>query len=153
MPTVKKTDLKLKNKKRWVLLKKMVAVFEVRMYYISQLKNNGIMWNQITYNQLSQPAACATLLSSSGLVLPINAHGKGWKLSIAIADSMVHGADMEPTWILSASDGPHVGPMNLAIRVRLPAILLGGGSGNIRRDSQRIWGGLFMSPLQASLSM
>ena len=23
---------------------------------------------------------------------------------------------MDPTWILSAPDGPHVGPMNLAIR-------------------------------------
>ena len=28
----------------------------------------------------------------------------------------VHGADMGPTWVLSAPDGPHVGPMNLAIR-------------------------------------
>ena len=24
---------------------------------------------------------------------------------------------MGPTWVLSAPDGPHVGPMNLAIRV------------------------------------
>ena len=27
----------------------------------------------------------------------------------------VHGANMEPTWVLSAPDGPHAGPMNLAI--------------------------------------
>ena len=26
---------------------------------------------------------------------------------------------MGPTWVLSAPDGPHVGPMNLAIRVRI----------------------------------
>ena len=32
-------------------------------------------------------------------------------------DSKVHGANMWPTWILSAPDGPHVGPMNLGIRV------------------------------------
>ena len=32
-------------------------------------------------------------------------------------DSNVHGANMGPTWVLSAADGPHVGPMNLAIRV------------------------------------
>ena len=32
-------------------------------------------------------------------------------------DSKVHGANMGPTWVLSALDGPHVGPMNLAIRV------------------------------------
>ena len=34
-------------------------------------------------------------------------------------DSKVHGANMGPTWVLSAPDGPHVGPMNLAIRVCL----------------------------------
>ena len=31
-------------------------------------------------------------------------------------DSKVHGANMKPTWVLSAQDGPYVGPMNLAIR-------------------------------------
>ena len=32
-------------------------------------------------------------------------------------DSKVHGANMEPTWVLSAPSGPHVGPMNLAVRL------------------------------------
>ena len=32
-------------------------------------------------------------------------------------DSKVHGANMGPTWVLSAPDGPHFGPMDLAIRV------------------------------------
>ena len=32
-------------------------------------------------------------------------------------DSKVHGANMEPTSVLSAPNGPHVGPTNLAIRV------------------------------------
>ena len=32
-------------------------------------------------------------------------------------DSKVHMAHMEPTWVLSAPGRPHVGPMNLAIRV------------------------------------
>ena len=31
-------------------------------------------------------------------------------------DSKVHGTNMGPIWVLSAPDGPHVGPMNLAIR-------------------------------------
>ena len=31
-------------------------------------------------------------------------------------DSKVHGANMGPTWVLSAPDGPHDGPTNLAIR-------------------------------------
>ena len=33
-----------------------------------------------------------------------------------VPDSKVHGANMGPTSILSAPDGPHVGHMNLAIR-------------------------------------
>ena len=32
-------------------------------------------------------------------------------------DSKVHEANMGPTWALSAPDGPHVGPMNLAINI------------------------------------
>ena len=35
-------------------------------------------------------------------------------------DSKAHGANMGPTWVLSAPDGPHVGPMNLAIWVCMP---------------------------------
>ena len=31
-------------------------------------------------------------------------------------DSKVHGANMGPTWVLSAPDGPHVGPMDLAVK-------------------------------------
>ena len=33
------------------------------------------------------------------------------------SDSKFHGANMESTWILSDPDGPHVDPMNLAIRL------------------------------------
>ena len=32
-------------------------------------------------------------------------------------DNSVHGVNMRSTWVLSAPDGPHVGPMNLAIGV------------------------------------
>ena len=41
-------------------------------------------------------------------------NGQAWKAS---TDNKVYGAIMGPTWVLSAPDGPHVGPMNLAIRV------------------------------------
>ena len=37
------------------------------------------------------------------------------QLADATPDSKVHGANMGPTWVLSAPDGPHAGPMNLAI--------------------------------------
>ena len=36
--------------------------------------------------------------------------------SMLIPDSKVYGANIGPTWVLSAPDGPLVGPMNLAIR-------------------------------------
>ena len=48
-----------------------------------------------------------------------------WKHSLIISDlhddniypdNKIHGANIGPTWILSAPDGPHIGPMNLTIR-------------------------------------
>ena len=45
----------------------------------------------------------------------LDLHVGGFKYSHR--DSKVHGANMGPTWVLSAPDGPHVVPMNhLAIR-------------------------------------
>ena len=41
-------------------------------------------------------------------------HLKSYKQTVP--DSKVHGANVGPTWVLSAPDGLHVGPMNLAIR-------------------------------------
>ena len=40
-----------------------------------------------------------------------------WRSESAFPDSKVDGANMGPTWVLSAQDGPDVGAMNLAIRV------------------------------------
>ena len=48
----------------------------------------------------------------ASIFLPSNTH----------PDSKVHGASMGPTWVLSAPDGPHVGPMNLAIRADNPCL-------------------------------
>ena len=43
------------------------------------------------------------------------------KQPMFFSESKVHGVNIGPTWVLSAPDGPHVCPMNLAIRV-LPCI-------------------------------
>ena len=40
-----------------------------------------------------------------------------WNTTNDYPDSKIHGANMGPTWVLSAPGGPHVGPINLAIRV------------------------------------
>ena len=39
-------------------------------------------------------------------------------------NSKVHGPNLGPTWVLSAPDEPHAGPMNLAIRVGIAYIPL-----------------------------
>ena len=43
----------------------------------------------------------------------------GSSASVKHPDSKIHGANMGPTWVLSAPGGPHVGPMNLAVRASL----------------------------------
>ena len=35
---------------------------------------------------------------------------------LSTPDNKVHGTNMGPTWVLSASGGPHAGPINLVIR-------------------------------------
>ena len=42
-------------------------------------------------------------------------------------ESKVHGASMGPIWVLSAPDGSHVGPMNLAIKGYNKSINVSGG--------------------------
>ena len=49
--------------------------------------------------------------------LDLSQSGHLIQYSYPYPDSKVHGAKMGPTWVLSAPDGPNVGPMNLAIRV------------------------------------
>ena len=44
-------------------------------------------------------------------VFPLGTHLKQY----TYPDSKVHRTNMGPTWVLSAPDGPHVSPMNLAI--------------------------------------
>ena len=45
---------------------------------------------------------------------------RSWGCSmVSYPDNKVHGANMGPTWVLSAPGGPHIGPMNPAIWVVL----------------------------------
>ena len=45
------------------------------------------------------------------MVISVTGNTKG------LPEGKVHGANMGPIWVLSVPNGPHVGPMNLAIRV------------------------------------
>ena len=46
----------------------------------------------------------------------VKLHDMFSKLRTAYPDNIVHGANMGPTWVLSAPGGPRVCPMNLVIR-------------------------------------
>ena len=46
---------------------------------------------------------------------------KDIETGIKSPDGKVYGANMGPTWVLPAPDGPHVGPMNLAFRDLFPS--------------------------------
>ena len=62
------------------------------------------------------------ILVAIGLLLEFEASlkidwcGHLWQCSVNNPDSKVRGANMGPTWVLSAPDWPHLGPTNLAIR-------------------------------------
>ena len=59
-------------------------------------------------------------------------------------DSKVHGSNMGPTWVLSASDGPHVRPINLSIRVvQSPIAFLGELSQNPSFEFCALWNGKY----------
>ena len=58
-------------------------------------------------------ASFILLCSTVVIFMDVSVKGVRWLLP----DNKIHGANIGPTWVLSAPDGPHVGPMNLAIRV------------------------------------
>ena len=57
----------------------------------------------------------STWWTQNGFKSPHREHRVHTLAPFADTDSKVHGTNMGPTWDLSAPDGPHVGPMNLAI--------------------------------------
>ena len=68
---------------------------------------------------------CVFRIITKGGCLHLSIHKYPWQLVITPAVTpghrspynKVHGVNMGSTWVLSAPDGPHVGPMNLAFRV------------------------------------
>ena len=63
-----------------------------------------------------------------------------------LPDSKVHGANMEPPWVLSAPGGPHIGPTNHATRASLwkrvrftVVITLNGSANTVLPRLRRTW--------------
>ena len=73
------------------------------------LKSHCVKYRYITWTKFD------LLLTHCGLVTPWQ-HISGSTLVQVIPDRKVHGASMGPTWALSAPDGHHAGPLNLATR-------------------------------------
>ena len=72
------------------------------------LENNCIKQNFMRYNNLS-----------SWIIMTVKSFWHTERVNCSLndnPDSKVHVAHMGPTWVLSTPGGPHVGPMNLAIR-------------------------------------
>ena len=70
----------------------------------------------------STPELYIAFLNTAWIIVPpyhFLKHSMTWCQIVCVAfpDSKVHGPNMGPTWVLSAPDGPHIGRMNLAIRV------------------------------------
>ena len=76
---------------------------------VTILSNVLAKWKYIPYNTLRASQTIVTLMS--GMLNSVEAEIKPFP------DKKVHGANMGPTWVLSAPDGPHFGPMNLVIGI------------------------------------
>ena len=59
---------------------------------------------------------CIPVIRDTFLVHIYNIYPKKRNMHHISPDNKVHGANMGSTWVLSAPDGPHVGPMDLAIK-------------------------------------
>ena len=59
-----------------------------------------LLWNRKIYGFIASEVRVSVKYNCKGNRIP---------------DSKVHGANMGSTWVLSAPDGPHAGPMNFAI--------------------------------------
>ena len=59
----------------------------------------------------------------SGMIGKSAVHPETYYCMHNIPDSKVHGTNIGLTWVMSAPDGPHVGPMKLAIRNTIYYIL------------------------------
>ena len=93
----------------WIFWKNKIYI--CILYYISTL-----IWQRhvkLFLMKIKRPPYIVNLMVANDLVMQAVRSQQPW---CVYQDSKVHGANMGPTWVLSAPDGPHVGPMNLAIR-------------------------------------
>ena len=129
------------------------STFEITLSHVSE---GWLIWNERDVSQSFMTMALILVWPLWGGWMHRIVNGVTSDVGVPFTyfpDSKVHGANMGPTWVLSAPDGPHVGPMNFAIRV----ITLGhalvdhkvkskyGLCIDIGRVSEPVWMGLIAS--------
>ena len=87
--------------------------------YIVKYFSFVILWLSIRYYDMGLDCS-----SAGKLIICNTMFGVNYSFRMVISpDNNVHVANMGSTSVLSAPDGPHVGPINLAIRVRVTRLL------------------------------
>ena len=73
-----------------------------------------VMGHRYSWTIFTNDINCMSICTCNDIIMPVpHVCVTSW---YRFPDSKVEVAHMGPTWVLSAPDGPHVGPMNLAIR-------------------------------------
>ena len=80
--------------------------------------NNKLGWTEQCVQKTDSDMYCMGWLFLRDMICksPLRAQGMTPKEAGWDPDSKIHGDNMGPTWVLPVPDGPHVGPMNFAIR-------------------------------------
>ena len=93
-------------------------IVNICLCYISDVVSKSVMRRRHLISNIKFAADWSPLAHDPRIFSLMKIHfGSSPDVVKHYPNSKVHGANMGPTWVLSAPDGPHVGPMNLAIRV------------------------------------
>ena len=93
----------------WIRMVAILLFKEVSERYTILFEQESTMWFKIERFMQDTLSHYGHILGNNLMLL--------WQILDHFPDNKVHGANMGPTWVLSAPDGPQVGPMNLAICV------------------------------------
>ena len=104
----------------FIMLIYLLALYQIIFFYYCMFVNFYTIMPSTVWISIAQ-VTCILQLCLSHIFTHVDDESLGYESQLlqnqsVYPDSKVHGAYMAPAWALSAPDGPHVGPMNLAIR-------------------------------------
>ena len=107
---------------------------EVTIYHYKK-----IYWHRDNVKQLKQQYLSLLTYTGGQLWVFLQPCGECLSFYVPLPNSKVHGANMGPSWVLSALDGPHVGPINLAIKVVIFHVGGDNGVSSVINNVQASW--------------